>query len=54
METLLLSDEEVRELISMSDVISVVEEAFREKGLGRVQMLILMSAMSNYAVFHHL
>lgn len=38
METLLLSDEEVKELISIKDVISVVERAFREKGLGRVQM----------------
>jgi len=38
METLLLSDEEVKDLISMRDIISVVEEAFREKGFGRVQM----------------
>jgi len=38
LETLLLSDEEVGNLISMDDVIGVVEEAFREKGLGRVQM----------------
>jgi len=38
LETLILSDEEVRELISMRDVIDAVELAFREKGLGRVQM----------------
>ena len=38
METLFLSDDEVRELISIREVIDVVEFAFREKGLGRVQM----------------
>ncbi|MBS7624229.1 alanine dehydrogenase [Candidatus Bathyarchaeota archaeon] len=38
METLILSDHEVRELISMRDVMDAVELAFREKGLGRVQM----------------
>ncbi|RLE54960.1 MAG: alanine dehydrogenase [Thermoprotei archaeon] len=37
-KTLLLTAREVRELISMEDVIKVVEEAFREKGLKRVQM----------------
>jgi len=38
LETLILSDHEVRELISMRDVMDAVELAFREKGLGRVQM----------------
>lgn len=38
METLLLSDDEVKGLISMRDVMDAVEMAFREKGLGRVQM----------------
>lgn len=37
-ETLVLSDEEVKGLLSMSDVMEAVEFAFREKGLGRVQM----------------
>lgn len=37
-ETLILSDEEVKDLLAMSDVIDAVEFAFREKGLGRVQM----------------
>lgn len=38
METLLLSDQEVKGLLDMRDVITAVEAAFREKGLGRVQM----------------
>ncbi|MEM2560118.1 MAG: alanine dehydrogenase [Candidatus Bathyarchaeia archaeon] len=38
METLLLTDDEVRTLISMKEVIERVEVAFREKGLKRVQM----------------
>ena len=37
-ETLLLSDDEVASLLSMREVMEVVEAAFREKGLGRVQM----------------
>ncbi|MBS7638899.1 MAG: alanine dehydrogenase [Candidatus Bathyarchaeia archaeon] len=37
-ETLLLSDDEIKSLISMGEVMEVVEAAFREKGLGRVQM----------------
>ncbi|MEM3715979.1 MAG: alanine dehydrogenase [Candidatus Bathyarchaeia archaeon] len=38
LETLLLSDDEVKGLISMRDVMDAVELAFREKGVGRVQM----------------
>jgi len=38
LETLFLSDDEVKKLISIREVIDVVEFAFREKGLGRVQM----------------
>ncbi|MBS7635402.1 alanine dehydrogenase [Candidatus Bathyarchaeota archaeon] len=38
METLILSDEEVKGLLSMRDVIEAVELAFREKALGHVQM----------------
>jgi alanine dehydrogenase len=38
METLMLSDEEVKRLLSMREVIEAVEKAFREKGLKRVQM----------------
>jgi alanine dehydrogenase len=37
-KTLILNDEEVKSLLSMRDVIDAVEVAFREKGLGRVQM----------------
>ncbi|MEM4896472.1 MAG: alanine dehydrogenase [Ignisphaera sp.] len=37
-ETLILTDEEVRKLLSMPEVLNVVEEAFREKALNRVQM----------------
>ncbi|MEM0010433.1 MAG: alanine dehydrogenase [Candidatus Bathyarchaeia archaeon] len=38
LETLVLSDEEVRHLISMGEVIEAVEFAFREKGMGCIQM----------------
>ena len=38
METLILTDNEVKTLISMKEVIERVEVAFREKGLRRVQM----------------
>jgi len=38
MQTLLLSDSEVKSLLSMNEVIEAVELAFKEKGLGRVQM----------------
>ena len=38
MKTLLLSDGEVKSLLLMNEVIEVVESAFKEKGLGRVQM----------------
>jgi alanine dehydrogenase len=38
LETLLLRDEQVKKLISMSEVIEAVEAAFKQKGLGRVQM----------------
>lgn len=38
MKTLFLSDEEVEELISIREVMEAVELAFKEKGLGRVQM----------------
>jgi alanine dehydrogenase len=38
LETILLSDKEIKDLISMRDVMDAVELAFREKGFGRVQM----------------
>ena len=38
MQTLLLPDRVIRDLISMGEVIDAVENAFREKALGRVQM----------------
>jgi alanine dehydrogenase len=38
LETLLLTDDEVKALISMKEVIQNVELAFKEKGLKRVQM----------------
>jgi len=38
LETLLLTDEEVKKLLSMEEVMKVVEQAFKEKGLKRVQM----------------
>jgi len=36
--TLLLTESEVKQLLSMDEVVGAVESAFREKGLGRVQM----------------
>ena len=38
METLILTDDEVKKLLSMSEVVEAVESAFKQKGLGRVQM----------------
>jgi len=38
LETLLLTDDEVNKLLSMDKVMEKVESAFREKGLGHVQM----------------
>jgi alanine dehydrogenase len=38
LETLILTDEEVKGLLSMEEVLEAVERAFREKALGRVQM----------------
>jgi alanine dehydrogenase len=38
LETLVLTDEEVKKLLSMPEVMNAVEEAFKEKGLKRVQM----------------
>jgi len=38
LETLLLTDDEVKKLLSMGEVMEAVELAFREKGLERVQM----------------
>jgi len=38
LETLILTDNEVGSLLSMEEVIEAVEEAFKEKGLGHVQM----------------
>lgn len=38
METLLLTDDEVKKLLSMDEVMEAVESAFKEKGLGHVQM----------------
>jgi alanine dehydrogenase len=38
LETLLLADWEVKQLLSMSEVMDAVETAFKEKGLRRVQM----------------
>lgn len=38
LETLLLTDEEVKQLLSMPEVMDAVEIAFKEKGLKRVQM----------------
>jgi alanine dehydrogenase len=38
LETLILTDEEVKALISMKEVMEKVEAAFKEKGLKRVQM----------------
>jgi alanine dehydrogenase len=38
LNTLLLTDEEVKGLLSMGEVLEAVEKAFGQKGLGRVQM----------------
>ena len=38
LETLLLTDDEVKALLSMSEVMKAVEQAFIEKSLGRAQM----------------
>ncbi|KON34030.1 MAG: hypothetical protein AC479_02420 [miscellaneous Crenarchaeota group-6 archaeon AD8-1] len=38
MKTLLLTDNEVKDLLQISEVITSVENAFREKGLNRIQM----------------
>jgi len=38
LKTLLLTDEEIKPLLSIGEVMEAVEEAFREKGLGYVQM----------------
>lgn len=38
METLLLTDDEVKSLLSIDEVMGAVEKAFAEKSLGRVQM----------------
>lgn len=38
MSLLILKGEEIKSLLSMDEVINVVEEAFKEKGFGRVQM----------------
>jgi len=38
LDTLLLTNEEVKGLLSMGEILEAVENAFRQKGLGRVQM----------------
>jgi len=38
LETLILTDNEVKSLLSLTEVMEAVESAFKEKGLGRVQM----------------
>jgi alanine dehydrogenase len=38
LETLILTDGEVKGLLSLSEVVGAVESAFEQKGLGRVQM----------------
>ena len=38
MHTVLLSSDDVKKLLTMRDAIDVVEKAFREKGMGRVEM----------------
>jgi len=38
MRTLLLTEKDVKQLLSMDEVMKAVESAFREKGLGHVQM----------------
>ncbi len=37
-ETLILTDDEVKQLLDMREVLDAVERAFKEKGLGKVQM----------------
>ena len=37
-ETLIIEEKDVKELLEMKDVVGVVESAFREKGLGNVEM----------------
>jgi len=38
LQTLVLTDDEVKKLLSLSEVVEAVESAFKQKGLGRVQM----------------
>jgi len=38
LETLILKEEDVKQLLNMNEVLNVVEQAFNEKALGRVQM----------------
>jgi alanine dehydrogenase len=38
LKTLILTDNEVKNLLTLSEVFEAVESAFRQKGLGRVQM----------------
>ena len=38
MESLLLTEKEVKDILSMDETLNAVENAFREKGLGRIQM----------------
>ena len=38
METLILKEEEVKRLLNMNEVLNVVEQVFKEKALGKVQM----------------
>jgi len=38
LETLILKEEDVKQLLSMNEVLNVVEQVFKEKALGRVQM----------------
>ena len=37
-QVLLVSEKEVKDLLSMDETIGAVEETFREKGLGKTQM----------------
>ena len=38
LETLILKEEDVKQLLNMNEVLNVVEQVFKEKALGRVQM----------------
>ncbi|WP_455283164.1 hypothetical protein, partial [[Eubacterium] cellulosolvens] len=38
MTILLIRDQEVRKQLEINEVLEIVEQAFREKGLGKVQM----------------